>query len=585
MALDGAFLYAVRQELNVLMGGRIDKIYQPSREEIVISIRTRQGGFRLLVSASASNARIHITNMSTDNPMTPPMFCMLLRKHLGGGKLAAIRQDGLERIIYLDFECINELGDPVTITLACEIMGKYSNIIVINNDGRIIDSIKRVDEEMSRERIVLPGMEYEFPPRDDRISFVDSDENEIRNTVGSLKNAELSKALISAFEGISPVLAREWAFYAGKGRELNGAEMSQDETDRLVFAIMMSRKSLMENDCCFTSVTNKEGLLKDFSFIRLNQYGNLMITKEHASACELLDYFYAQRDKAARLKQRANDLFRLLMNTSERITKRIANQKNELKDCEKKDEMKLKGDLLSANIYRISKGDKKAVLENFYDETCPQIEIKLDQRLTPSQNAQKYYSEYRKAVTAEKKLAEQISLGEEELKYIDSVFDSLTRADTENEVNELRLELAEQGYIRAVRLKGKPPKSNPPIKYMSGDGYNILVGRNNKQNDKLTLKTAAKTDIWLHTHNIPGSHVIIETNGETPPESTVMEAAMIAAANSKAKDSSQVPVDYCLVKFVKKPVGAKPGMVIFTNNKTVYVTPDKELEERLKNET
>lgn len=582
MALDGAFLYAVKQELNVLMGGRIDKIYQPSREEIIISIRTRQGGFKLLISASASSARIHITQMSVDNPMTPPMFCMLLRKHLGGGKLSAIRQDGLERILFLDFECINELGDIVTVTLACEIMGKYSNLIVINNDGKIIDSIKRVDSDMSRERIVLPGMPYEFPPRDDRISFVDSDEITIRSIVTSLKSAELSKALINAFEGISPVLAREWAYYTGKGIELNGAEMNSDEIDRLVFAIMMSKKSLTENDCCFTTVTNKDGLLKDFSFIRLNQYGNLMITKEHTSACSLLDYFYAQRDRTARLKQRANDLFKLLMNTTERITKRIANQKNELKDCEKKEEMKLKGDLLSANIYRIQKGDQTAVLENFYDESCPQIEIKLDSRLTPSQNAQKYYSEYRKSLTAEKKLAEQIALGEEELKYIDSVFDSLTRANTENEVNELRLELAEQGYIRAVRLKGKPPKSNPPFEYLSGDGYTILLGRNNKQNDKLTLKTAAKTDIWLHTHNIPGSHAIIVTNGETPPISTIEEAAVIAAVNSKAKDSSQVPVDYCPVKFVKKPVGAKPGMVIFTNNKTLYVTPDKKLEERLK---
>lgn len=582
MALDGAFLYAVKQELDILIGGRIDKIYQPSREEIIISIRTRQGGFKLLISASASSARIHITQMSVDNPMTPPMFCMLLRKHLGGGKLTAIRQDGLERIIYLDFECINELGDIVTVTLACEIMGKYSNLIVINNEGKIIDSIKRVDGDMSRERIVLPGMPYEFPPRDDRISFVDSNEETIRSTVSNLKNAELSKSLISAFEGISPVLAREWAYYAGKGRELNGGEMNSDEIDRLVFVIMMSKKALIGNDCCFTTVTNKEGLLKDFSFIRLNQYGNLMITKEHSSACELLDYFYAQRDRTARLKQRANDLFRLLMNTTERITKRIANQKNELKDCEKKEDMKLKGDLLSANIYRLQKGDKKAVLENFYDESCPQIEIKLDSRLAPPQNAQKYYSEYRKSLTAEKKLAEQIALGEEELKYIDSVFDSLTRANTENEVNELRLELAEQGYIRAVRLKGKPPKSNPPSEYLSSDGYTILLGRNNKQNDKLTLKTAAKTDIWLHTHNIPGSHAIIVTNGETPPDSTIEEAAIIAAVNSKAKDSSQVPVDYCLVKFVKKPVGAKPGMVIFTNNKTLYVTPDKELEERLK---
>lgn len=582
MALDGAFLYAVKNELQTLIGGRVDKVYQPSREEIIISIRTVKGAFRLLISASASSARVHITETQVDNPMTPPMFCMLLRKHLGGGKLAEIRQDGLERILFLDFNCTNELGDPVTITLACEIMGKYSNLIAINNDGRIIDSIKRVDEDMSRERLVLPGIKYEMPPRDERISFVHSSEDEIRAALDRMKPAELSKGLIGVFEGISPVLAREWTYYAARGNEVRTDELDSNIKDRLVFAIMQSKEALISGKCCYTAVMTKEGLLKDFSFIRLSQYGALMITKELESASGLLDYFYAQRDRAARLKQRANDLFRLLVNTSERISKRIANQRDELKECDKKNEMKLMGDLLSANIYRISKGDSAVKLENFYDENCPEIEIKLDSRLTPAQNAQKYYSVYRKSVTAEKKLAEQIALGEEELQYIDSVFDALTRADSENEVNELRLELAEQGYIRAVRLKGKPPKSQPPIEYLSSDGYTIFAGRNNKQNDKLTLKTAAKTDIWLHTHNIAGSHVIIVTEGTTPPDKTIEEAAIIAAVNSKAKDSAQVPVDYCLDKFVKKPAGAKPGMVIFTNNKTAYVNPDAQLAERLR---
>lgn len=582
MALDGAFLYAVKNELQTLIGGRVDKVYQPSREEIIISIRTVKGAFRLLISASASSARVHITETQVDNPMTPPMFCMLLRKHLGGGKLAEIRQDGLERILFLDFNCTNELGDPVTITLACEIMGKYSNLIAINNDGRIIDSIKRVDEDMSRERLVLPGIKYEMPPRDERISFVHSSEGEIRAALDRMKPAELSKGLIGVFEGISPVLAREWTYYAARGNEVRTDELDSNIKDRLVFAIMQSKEALISGKCCYTAVMSKEGLLKDFSFIRLSQYGALMITKELESASGLLDYFYAQRDRAARLKQRANDLFRLLVNTSERISKRIANQRDELKECDKKNEMKLMGDLLSANIYRISKGDSAVKLENFYDENCPEIEIKLDSRLTPAQNAQKYYSVYRKSVTAEKKLAEQIALGEEELQYIDSVFDALTRADSENEVNELRLELAEQGYIRAVRLKGKPPKSQPPIEYLSSDGYTIFAGRNNKQNDKLTLKTAAKTDIWLHTHNIAGSHVIIVTDGTTPPDKTIEEAAIIAAVNSKAKDSAQVPVDYCLDKFVKKPAGAKPGMVIFTNNKTAYVNPDAQLAERLR---
>lgn len=582
MALDGAFLYAVKNELQMLIGGRVDKVYQPSREEIIISVRTVKGAFRLLISASASSARVHITETQVDNPMTPPMFCMLMRKHLGGGKLAQIRQDGLERILFLDFNCTNELGDPVTITLACEIMGKYSNLIAINNDGRIIDSIKRVDEDMSRERLVLPGIKYEMPPRDERISFVHSSEEEIRAALDRMKPAELSKGLIGVFEGISPVLAREWAYYAARGNEVRTDELDDNIKDRLTFAIMQSKEALISGKCCYTAVMTKEGLLKDFSFIRLSQYGALMITKGLESASGLLDYFYAQRDRATRLKQRANDLFRLLVNTSERISKRLANQREELKECDKKNEMKLMGDLLSANIYRINKGDSTVKLENFYDENCPEIEIKLDSRLTPAQNAQKYYSVYRKSVTAEKKLAEQIALGEEELQYIDSVFDALTRADSENEVNELRLELAEQGYIRAVRLKGKPPKSQPPFEYLSSDGYTIFAGRNNKQNDKLTLKTAAKTDIWLHTHNIAGSHVIIVTDGTTPPDKTIEEAAIIAAVNSKAKDSAQVPVDYCLDKFVKKPAGAKPGMVIFTNNKTAYVNPDAELAERLR---
>lgn len=580
MALDGAFLYSVKTELAKLIGGRIDKVYQPSRDEIIISIRTRQGGFKLLISASASSARVHITTSSPDNPMKPPMFCMLLRKHLGSGRLKDIRQDGLERILFIDFECINELGDIVTVTLACEIMGKYSNLIVINHEGRILDSIRRVDEDMSRERLVLPGMKYELPPRDNRISFVHSDEEKVMEVLENLKSAELSKALISAFEGISPVLAREWAYKIGEN--VNGAELTQKQRKYLFEEIMSSKQKLLSGECTFTSVSTEEGLLKDFSFVNIMQYGMLMNVKKHESACELLDYFYAQRDNAARLKQRANDLFKMLVNTSERITKRTANQKNELLQCEKKDELKLMGDLLSANLYRFSKGDTKVVVENFYDENCPQIEIPLNEMLTPSQNAQKYYSEYRKCVTAEKKLAEQIELGEQELQYIESVFDSLTRAVTENEVNELRLELAEQGYLKASRLKSKPPKSAPPFEFMSDDGYRILVGRNNKQNDKLTMKTAAKTDIWLHTHNIPGSHVIIETQGDEPPMETIEQAAILAAVHSKAKNSAQVPVDYCLVKFVKKPNGSKPGMVIFSNNKTLYVKPDESLTERLK---
>ena len=582
MALDGAFLYAVKNELQPLVGGRIEKIHQPSREEAVISIRTRSGSKKLYISANAGSARVHVTEKSVDNPQTPPMFCMLLRKRLGSGKLIAVRQDGLERILFLDFECVNELGDVVTVTLACEIMGRCSNLIVIDHEGRVIDSIKRVDEEMSRERMVLPGMKYTLPPRDDRLNFLTAEPDEIKERLREVQPAELSKALIRVFEGISPVLAREWTFFAGRGAELRSDTVDGDQLDRLLFAIKSANQNLTEGECCFCVASDRDGMLKDFSFVRLNQYGTLMLTKELDSASELLDYFYYERDRAARTKQRANDLFKLLVNLTERTSRRISAQQQELAACAEKDRFKLWGDLISANIYRIQKGDSSAEVENFYEEGCPTVSIELDMRKTPAQNAQRYYSEYKKCVTAEEKLAGQIEKGEEELAYLDSVFDALTRAESENDIIQLRLELVQQGYIRSGGGKAKPPKALPPIEYRSSDGYTILVGRNNCQNDQLTLKFAEKSDIWLHTQTITGSHVIIVTDGATPPDKTIEEAAIIAAVNSKGRNSTLVPVDYCLARYVKKPSGAKPGKVIFTNYKTAFVKPDTELEQSLR---
>ncbi len=582
MALDGAFLYAVKNELQPLVGGRIEKIHQPSREEAVISIRTRSGSKKLYISANAGSARVHVTEKSVDNPQTPPMFCMLLRKRLGSGKLIAVRQDGLERILFLDFECVNELGDVVTVTLACEIMGRCSNLIVIDHEGRVIDSIKRVDEEMSRERMVLPGMKYTLPPRDDRLNFLTAEPDEIKERLREVQPAELSKALIRVFEGISPVLAREWTFFAGRGAELRSDTVDGDQLDRLLFAIKSAKQNLTEGECCFCVASDRDGMLKDFSFVRLNQYGTLMLTKELGLASELLDYFYYERDRAARTKQRANDLFKLLVNLTERTSRRISAQQQELAACAEKDRFKLWGDLISANIYRIQKGDSSAEVENFYEEGCPTVSIELDMRKTPAQNAQRYYSEYKKCVTAEEKLAGQIEKGEEELAYLDSVFDALTRAESENDIIQLRLELVQQGYIRSGGGKAKPPKALPPIEYRSSDGYTILVGRNNCQNDQLTLKFAEKSDIWLHTQTITGSHVIIVTDGATPPDKTIEEAAIIAAVNSKGRNSTLVPVDYCLARYVKKPSGAKPGKVIFTNYKTAFVKPDTELEQSLR---
>lgn len=573
MALDGAFLSMVKKELEPLVGGRVDKISQPSREEIVIALRTRGGNEKLLFSASAGSARVHITKKSIENPKVPPMFCMLMRKHLGNGRLLGIRQDGLERILYFDFEAMNELGDMVTVTLAAEIMGRCSNIVMINAEGKIIDSIKRVDPEMSRERPVLPGMTYSYPPRGERLDFRTCTAGGIETSLGALPDGDAAKSLVKIFEGISPIVAREWVYYAAKGNDAAKSDIRGETLERLVFAVEQTARECREGKCVFTVLKDANGGLKDFSFMPILQYGGLMTTKEMFSACELLDFFYAERDSVSRMKQRSQDLYKLLQNASERTARRLANQREELKVSAERDKLKLMGDLISANLYRVEKGMSSVAVENFYEDGCPEIKIKLDPMLTPSKNMQKYYSEYRKADTAEKILTEQIAKGEEELAYIDSVFDALTRTQSEDEVNELRQELSEQGYIRSSKLKGKPPKSRPPLEFTSPDGFTVLVGRNNKQNDQLTTKTADKTDVWLHTKDITGSHVIIRAEGKEVPDSTVLWAARVAAFHSRAKSSSQVPVDYVPVRFVKKPSGAKPGMVIFTNNRTLYVTP------------
>ncbi|MBE6852100.1 MAG: fibronectin/fibrinogen-binding protein [Ruminococcus sp.] len=582
MALDGAFLSLVKKELDFLAGSRVDKIYQPSREQIIIGLRYKGGSSRLLLSASADSARVHITAADIDNPAVPPMFCMLMRKHLSGAKLLGIRQDGFERILSFDFECTNELGDIVGMTLVCEIMGKYSNIILVNRDGFIVDSIKRVDAGMSRARLVLPKMKYELPPRDSRLMFTRATAEDIADALSEYRSGDISKALVKIFEGISPVVAREWVFYATRGIDTDISQIDENILSRLVFRIKQTAEQFENGKPCYTVLKNRENIPKDFSFINITQYGTIMITQSAESACGTLDYFYEARDTESRIRQRANDLFKLLIGLTERISKRISNQRSELAESEKKEYSKLMGDLLSANIYKVQKGDRSVIVENFYEDGCPQVTIELDERLTPPQNVQKYYHEYKKLVTAERILAEQISKSSEELVYIESVFDSLTRARTDLDIIELRTELAEQGYIRSAKTKGKPPKEQPPLRFRTSDGFSVAVGRNNRQNDRLTLKTAGKSDIWFHTHDITGSHVILFTEGREPSDTAIREAAMLAAYHSRGKNSSQVPVDYTQAKFVKKPGGAKPGMVIFTNNSTVYVKPDEETVNKLR---
>lgn len=574
MAFDGAYLHAVKQEIEPLIGARADKIHQPSKDEIILHLRSREGTAKLLINISGDSARVHLTNVSIENPAAPPMFCMLLRKHLGGGRLTGVRQDGLERILFLDFACVNELGDAVQLTLACEVMGRYSNCILVGENG-IIDSLKR-NADVTRERVLLPGFPYEMPHRRGQLNFLEAEDDTILSALLLSQEQRLDKALVSIFEGVSPLLTREWAYYVSKDG-IRTEEMTRNYQERLLFAIHRSADMLRSGACEFHILSTPEGALKDFCFLRPVQYGALMVVKPMPSASAALDEFYAQRDLRARMKTRANDLFRLIIGRMERVARRIENQRTELASTDKMEQNKLYGDLLSANLYRLEKGDIAAIVENFYEEGTPQVSIPLQTSLTPPQNAQRYYTLYRKAVTAREKLSEQIKQGEAELVYLESVFDVLSRAETENDLLLLRDELAQQGYLRSRNPKQKPPKEQPPILCRSTDDFDIYIGRNNRQNDVLTLKTAGKNDIWLHTQNIPGSHVILVTEGREPSETALREAAILAAFHSKARDSAQVPVDFTKVRFVKKPNGAKPGMVIFTNQQTLYVKPDETL--------
>lgn len=590
MALDGALLRQIKHELEgCLIGSRVDKIHQFSREEMVFVLRLREPAAdgarsaKLYLSAGADSPRLHLTSSSFENPKSPPMFCMLMRKHLGSAKLLEIRQVGLDRILHLIFETRNEMGDLIELTVAIEIMGRHSNIILIDENGRVIDSIKRIDDTMSSVRPILPGVHYTLPPAQDKLDLITSTPEQIEQRLIEGKDTPLSKALLAAVQGVSPIVCREVANYVFVGDDRVISQMTPDHFDRLRF--FLSRVILMARDYTGTptSVIDSRKKPMDFSFLDIHQYGGSMFTRTYDSYSQLLDDFYTQRDNIQRMRHRSSDLLKVLANTADRIARKLSLQQKELADCSDRETWKIYGDLISANLYSIQKGDRTARLINFYDEAQSEVVIPLDPRKTPAQNAQKYYGEYRKADTAEKKLRELIEEGQQEAVYIDSVFDALTRAQTNDELTAIRAELAEQGYLRkkgSATKKGKEPKLAPK-RYRSDDGFTILVGRNNVQNDQLTLKEARGRDYWFHTKNIPGSHTIVVSDGQEVPDSTLHQAAILAAVNSKAAESSQVPVDYTLIKNVKKPRGAKPGMVIYVSYQTAYVTPDLELEKRL----
>lgn len=581
MALDGIFLHFLKQEIErEALGARVEKVSQPSKEELVLSLRNRTGAYKLLLSVRSNSPRVHFTKYAPDNPQTPPMLCMLLRKTLVGAVLTGLRQAGLDRVLFLDFDASNEIGDRVHPSLCIEIMARHSNIILLDENGTVIDAVKRIDAAKSSVREILPGVPYELPPAQDKVNLLQEDARAAYERVLPEGEARLSAALLHSLQGVSPIVCRELANRAA-GEDLLVSSLSLAQKSILLQELEALLKRVRGGSPEPEMVLDQEGKPVDFAFLPVGQYGSLMHVRAYPELSALLDDFYTERDRAERTKQRAQDLFRLLTSTMERITRRLNAQRAELAASEDREELRIRAELINAYQYTLEKGAPFYDVENYYDENRI-LRIPADPALTPARNAQKYYKEYRKAQTAQRVLTEQIATGEQELQYIESVFDALSRSQSERELAEIREELAAGGYLKRRRsAKQKAPKALPPMEFCTDDGFSILVGRNNVQNDKLSLKMAAKNDLWLHTKNIPGSHVILVTGGREPSGEALVQAAQLAAWFSRARESSSVPVDYTPVRMLRKPQGARPGKVIYDTYRTLSVRPSGELAQRL----
>ena len=582
MPLDGITLNLLKQELShTIVGSRIEKIHQPSKDELVFHLRSREGAYRLLVSASANSPRMHLTSNAPENPASPPMLCMLFRKHLTGAVITDIRQLGLDRVIFVDLAGTNELGDPTTFTFCVEVMAKHSNIILVNSEGNIIDSVKRIDFTQSSVRQILPSFKYELPPQQSKLNITENEPDEIVKAIRNCIGKRLSEAILETLQGVSPLVSREIAYFASPD-DVAATEISEISAERLTKRITEIKNTIEIGKAAPTMLLRDGVKPYDFTFADVMQYGFAVTAKQFESFSELLDDFYYEKDRFERTKQRSQSLLKLLNNAAARAARKLQSRQAELEACADKDTLRINAELILANQYRLEKGSLFYDLENFYDENKV-IRISADPALSPSANAQKYFKEYRKAKTAESMLGELIEQSEQELAYLESVIDSVNRAAGFTELAEIRAELYEQGYLkRAKNDKGKKMKPLPPLEYVSDDGYTILVGRNNIQNDILTFKTAAKDDSWFHTQKIPGSHVVVIGNGDIIPELTCRQAAALAAYHSGGRESSQVAVDYTEVRALKKPSGAKPGKVIYHTYNTMWVTPDRDLCERLK---
>ena len=580
MPLDAIFLSALTAELNeTLPGSRIDKIQQPERDSVLLQLRSPGTGNRkLLLSASSNHPRLHYTQGRYENPAQPPMFCMLLRKHLAGGRILWLRQLPMERAVELCVESADELGVLSEKHLYLELMGRNSNLILVGPDGRIIDSLRRVDLEMSEKRQVLPGLFYRDPPAQGKLDLREETAPALETALLAVDHpTALDRWLTDRYAGVSPLIGRELAWLT-----TGSSDPDLTALDRRALAAPLHRALCSLTEGFVPTRLLLAGERKDFSFRPIRQYEGYMEQDKFPSFSELLEDFYSGRAQTERMRAKTQSLHKALSNQLSRVRRKLVNQEKELEATFDRERLRRLGDIVTANLYQIQRGQARLSAVDFYDPEMKQIEIPLNVTLSPQQNAAKYYKEYNKAKHAEKFLTEQIALGKTEENYLASVLEALSRAETERDVNDIRTELTEGGYLRQTERKKqmKVPPSKP-MEFRSSDGFQILVGRNNRQNDLLTTKLAYKTDLWLHVQKAHGSHVIIACAGAQVPDRTVTEAAELAVWYSQARQGHNVPVDLCPVRQVKKPAGAKPGMVVYENYRTVYVTAREELIRRL----
>ena len=578
MPFDAMFLSAVCDELRQeLIGARVEKIQQPARDMVVLQLR---GKARLLLSASGNRPRFHVTQASYENPAQPPMFCMLLRKHLAGGRIAAIEQPPAERSVELTLDCTDEMGTPCQKRLILELMGRNSNLILTDGENRILDCMRRVDFEMSEQRQVLPGLFYHRPPRQEgKLTPQELTKPALERLLAqTAAPVHLDRWIVDHVAGISPLIARELAF--GFCGETDADVLT---LDRARLAEALTQPSLLQ--ARQPTLLLCGGRPKDFTYCPIRQYGAYMTARTMPSFSALLDAFYTETEQRERMLQKSQSLRRTVTNLLERTRRKLAAQRKEREASLDRETLRRRGDIVTANLHAMTRGMTVLRAEDFYQEDMPEIEIPLRPELSPQQNAARFYKEYNKAKHAEKILAEQIARGEIEEEYLGAVLDELNRAESERDLAEIRAELEAGGYVRSAdrRRQQKQPASRP-MRFRSSDGFEILVGRNNRQNDQLSLKTARRDDLWLHIQKFHGTHVIICCAGALVPDGTITEAAMLAAWYSQAREGQNVPVDVTQVRNLRKPNGAKPGMVVYDRYRTVIVTPDAALCERLRAE-